>query len=83
MNNITVKYLTDKGFKELGNSLGSAHYVKEEYSKDLGFLNIEIRHTQENNKFWLTDGKSCYTIRRELTKIDEVEKLITFNCFKK
>ena len=82
MNKITTNYLINKGFKELGNSLGSAHYRKEEFNNNLGVLSIEIRHTQENNKFWLTDGKSCYTIIREITETFEIEKLITFNCFK-
>jgi len=77
MESITVEYLKLKGFKELGNDLGAAHYRID--GKKHNSL-IEIRHTQDNNRWWLTDGKSSYTIQRELFKREEVQSLMDFLC---
>ena len=77
---ITVNFLKEKGFKELGNSLGAAHYRKEELNKNI-FL--EIRHVQDDDKWWLTNGKQCFEIYRELFAQKEIESLIEFYCFTK
>ncbi len=67
---LTVSYLLHIGFCELGNVLGAAHYKKG---------NVEIRHIQEVNTFWLMDGKSSFSIIRKLSsKSDVLELLMQF-----
>lgn len=77
---ITIDFLKQKGFKEVyNNHLGAAHYKKENDKnwKD----SIEIRHVEDNNRFWITNGKSCYELLRELFYESEVNSLIDFYCF--
>jgi hypothetical protein len=63
---ITIKTLRRLGFKEIGNKLGAAHYTNGRF---------EIRHTQENNRYWLTDGKLSFDILGEITTIKTLELL--------
>lgn len=60
---LTVSYLLHIGFCELGDVLGAAHYKKG---------NVEIRHIQNGDTFWLTDGKSSFDILRQLSSRSDV-----------
>lgn len=67
---ITVEKLIKLGFKEYGSNLGATHYKKDD---------VEIRHTEENARWWLTDGLECFTIISELSTFNSIINLTKSN----